>query len=756
MKIYISGLYSGPNPSSGVGVASSLRLAYPDATLIGVDYSSRSSGIHAPVFDDVWIQQPWARLNLDAYATSIRDRLEQEDAYWISCLDLEILWMAQVLGPHPRLLIPSVEALDQIAKPAVPAHRGLPVGIPPFISTTEEDWTLNSFCRRHGWKIWLKGPYYDAVQVNWWPSFLSLRTAFQTTWGTEKLFLQAHVRGLEESVSFSAYQGRLLDAVHMVKRDITPEGKTWGGRIDDPVPEFLNPLRAIVKELNWSGGAELEMIRNPAGELWLMEINPRFPAWIHGATIAGRNLAGRLVEAASGIAMSEAVPQSNEFARIVLEMPVRAGYPIPPLQEPMNGSQHHSGKYPSGMPMLAHRLQALRSRSVPEPIPPTPTAATVPASFIKDILGADLDRVETPSRILLPSTAAHSFAQLAEAARAASSPACEVRAAYSIKTNPDERLIKMAYDAGFLAEAISELEVGKALEVGFLPEQVILNGPAKAWPSQDRSQPVHAIFCDSLDELRQVVQRALGGEELAEIIGVRLRGPQLISRFGIPVVSREIFYDMIGLLRALPRHFRIGCHFHIASSNFGIGQWWRLYDSSLRCAKAIESCTDRAVECVDIGGGWFPDDFENDLMPKLGDAIRQAREALPSLRTFVLEPGRAMVQHSMAVAMRVLEVRKFQGVPQDIVVDGSIAELPLAWQFPHRILQRDRKSGEWQPMARGPARILGRLCMEDDIVAPNVQLRSDIEEGQLLAICDAGAYESSMAYTFGRGRSNGL
>jgi hypothetical protein len=33
MKIYISGLYSGTNPQPGVGIARSLRMAYPEATL---------------------------------------------------------------------------------------------------------------------------------------------------------------------------------------------------------------------------------------------------------------------------------------------------------------------------------------------------------------------------------------------------------------------------------------------------------------------------------------------------------------------------------------------------------------------------------------------------------------------------------------------------------------------------------------------------------------------------------------------------
>ena len=37
MKIYISGLYCGTNPQPGVGIARSIRAAYPDATIVGVE-----------------------------------------------------------------------------------------------------------------------------------------------------------------------------------------------------------------------------------------------------------------------------------------------------------------------------------------------------------------------------------------------------------------------------------------------------------------------------------------------------------------------------------------------------------------------------------------------------------------------------------------------------------------------------------------------------------------------------------------------
>ncbi len=47
--------------------------------------------------------------------------------------------------------------------------------------------------------------------------------------------------------------------------------------------------------------------------------------------------------------------------------------------------------------------------------------------------------------------------------------------------------------------------------------------------------------------------------------------------------------------------------------------------------------------------------------------------------------------------------------------------------------------------------MLGRLCMEHDIVASNVELPETAQVGDVLVFCDAGAYDMSMSYVFGRG-----
>src|SRR5918911_1560 len=360
MKIYISGLYSGTNPQPGIGTARSLRMAYPDATLVGVEYSNRSSGIHWADIDEMWLQRPWEELNLEAYAADIRDVLDA-GGVWISGVDLEIMWLSSVFPEgHKNLLTPSVAALKKISKPAVEAHKGLPVNIPPFISTERSDWELHAFCRQHGWRVWLKGPYYEAVRTGSWDVFERVRALLTRAWSTERLFLQAHVTGYEESVCFSAYRGELLDCVYMRKRELTEEGKTWAGDVTEVPEELAAPLRRIVRELNWTGGAELEMVRDTGGKLWLLECNPRFPAWIYGSTIAGHNLPALMVERATGVPARGGETVCEEFTRVVLEIPVRPQFPLPSLPEPFPGGIGHSLKHPSGTLALAERLHKLR------------------------------------------------------------------------------------------------------------------------------------------------------------------------------------------------------------------------------------------------------------------------------------------------------------------------------------------------------------------------------------------------------------
>ncbi|MGC2235724.1 MAG: ATP-grasp domain-containing protein [Pyrinomonadaceae bacterium] len=752
MKIYISGLYSGTNPQPGVGIARSLRQAFPQAKIVGVEYSNRCSGIHWRDFDEIWLQRPWDELNLDAHAREIRKVLDS-GALWISSIDLEIMWLASIFREgHPNLLMPPLDALNKVGKPAITAHGGLPVQIPAFVTTEISDWNLHAFCREHNWKVWLKGPYYEAVKTENWAKFEETRKVLESAWATEKLFLQSHVSGYEESIALAAYRGELLDCVYMRKRDLTEMSKTWAGDIAEVDEKILLPLRKIIREINWTGGAELEMIRDTEDNLWLLEWNPRFPAWIHGSTIAGRNLPAALVEGATGIKARETVAVAEEFTRVVLEVPVRPEFPLPPLPEPLGGKIGHSLKHPSGLIQFANRLHKLEfpNNQNGNGKLPKQESASVPATFINDLKAVNFAQMQTPASLFLKSTAAGYFQKAAALAGDLSAKDAKVNNAYSIKTNPDERLIKLALESGFFAEAISLREVKKAIDAGFKTEQIILNGPGKWWQKENLPEgALYSIFCDSIEELNRVIKGVENGELKTQFLGVRLRAPNIQSRFGIPVDTPEVFQKLIESIRKIPRECRFGVHFHMASSSLGVGQWWHLFESMLRWCGSIEALAGRVIEILDIGGGWFPEDLQKNSGEKFRKAVRIIPDFLPNVRQIFSEPGKALAQPSMAVAMQILEIRNFGKDSREVVVDGSIAELPMYFCYPHRILYKNGSG--WKTLNRGKTQFLGRLCMEHDVLASNVELPETAQVGDILVFCDAGAYDRSMSYAFGRG-----
>ena len=76
---------------------------------------------------------------------------------------------------------------------------------------------------------------------------------------------------------------------------------------------------------------------------------------------------------------------------------------------------------------------------------------------------------------------------------------------------------------------------------------------------------------------------------------------------------------------------------------------------------------------------------------------------------------------SLAASLRAATTIDMQG-HVEAVVDASIAEIPMHFWQPHRMVRKCGDTGELQPIGRGKTHLMGRLCMEHDIIASNVQL----------------------------------
>jgi len=93
----------------------------------------------------------------------------------------------------------------------------------------------------------------------------------------------------------------------MKKRALTDKGKAWAGvTIEDPA--LLAAAARLVAATNWRGPLEVEVMCGQDGKMYLIEINPRFPAWIYLSAGAGMNLPEALVKLALGEPQTDLPP----------------------------------------------------------------------------------------------------------------------------------------------------------------------------------------------------------------------------------------------------------------------------------------------------------------------------------------------------------------------------------------------------------------------------------------------------------------
>jgi hypothetical protein len=301
VRVYVSGVDGSPDPDAGVGIARSLKAAFPDCTLIAADINADSTGLLWPDFSESIVLK-----NVDDAITRCRDLGPNE--YWLSSNDMEIDALAATGFANDSILSPPRRCLDLQRKPAPELARQMNWCVPPTLDVRRGGGAVQAFLRDLSAPPWHKTYTHGAA-----------RLARHEVAVAEGL-LQAHVDGVVEVIAFAAWRGDVLGAVYLRKRQVTDLGKTWTGDLSE-VDDSLRPrLEALATETDWHGGGVLEFVRDAADTRWLIDVNPRFPAWVHGATLCGINLPGRLLAAASGRSFADEGLVRTKFSRVVVEV----------------------------------------------------------------------------------------------------------------------------------------------------------------------------------------------------------------------------------------------------------------------------------------------------------------------------------------------------------------------------------------------------------------------------------------------------
>jgi carbamoyl-phosphate synthase large subunit len=296
--VAVTGMNARPdNPGPGCAVARCLRESpLFSGRLVGLGYDTLDPGLYMREDCDAGYLLPYPAAGTDALLERIDELLATEPFNAIiPCLDAELPnFIALEAALRQRgvfLMLPERAALRQRDKDRLPELCARAAVATPAVRRVTDPRFFRELDESQGWRypLVVKGVFYDAYVVHS-PEEAELRCRqLVAAWGYPVL-AQQHVPG--EEVNLTALgdgEGGLIGPVMMKKQAVTDKGKAWAGvAIDDP--QLLAAGERLAATLRWRGPLEIEMLRDEAGVLQLIEINPRFPAWIYLSHGVGRNL----------------------------------------------------------------------------------------------------------------------------------------------------------------------------------------------------------------------------------------------------------------------------------------------------------------------------------------------------------------------------------------------------------------------------------------------------------------------------------
>jgi carbamoyl-phosphate synthase large subunit len=303
--VAVSGLHLGENAQPGPGVIRSLRDAFGERIrIVGLAYDALDSSLYAPGLLDEAFLLPYPSASPAAYL----DRLLEIDELvgldvLIPCLDAE-LPVLEHLAPalaERRLacVLPTREMLAARAKDRLPElARSLGVSTPETHQVVDAS-ALPGIANGLGYPLVIKGPFCDAEIVHGPEQAENAFRRLAAAWGLPVL-AQRFVKGEEYNVAaLGDGRGGSYGAVAMRKTIVTRLGKAWGA-VTVHEPAVIDTAERVVRGLRWRGPCEIELLKTREGRVELVEVNPRFPAWIYLTTAAGANLPLGLLRLALG------------------------------------------------------------------------------------------------------------------------------------------------------------------------------------------------------------------------------------------------------------------------------------------------------------------------------------------------------------------------------------------------------------------------------------------------------------------------
>ncbi|WP_440669558.1 diaminopimelate decarboxylase [Candidatus Pelagibacter sp. HIMB1483] len=322
---------------------------------------------------------------------------------------------------------------------------------------------------------------------------------------------------------------------------------------------------------------------------------------------------------------------------------------------------------------------------------------------------------------------------------------------FAIKSNTNLNLIKQIKKFGLGADVVSLGELILALKAGINPKKIVFSGVGKTAKelSYAIDKNILLINAESKSEIYEIERIAKLKRKKVQI-GIRLNPNtdaktlnqistgKKENKFG---VNSKLFYELVKFCKS-SKNINLKClSVHIGSQILN----HKPYEKMLKVIDKIITKTNYNFDFIDLGGGMgiaYDEESKKLNYSKYSSAIKKFLKN--KKMKIIFEPGRAIVGNTGILVSKIIYIKK-NDKKNFIIIDAAMNDLirPALYGAVHQILPSIKKNKKSKKIYE----FVGPICESTDKFSSikNFQL---LEESDIIAICDVGAYGMSLSSNY--------
>ena len=322
---------------------------------------------------------------------------------------------------------------------------------------------------------------------------------------------------------------------------------------------------------------------------------------------------------------------------------------------------------------------------------------------------------------------------------------------FSVKSNSNVKIIKEIKNLDCGADVVSKGEMMKALKAGVNPKKIVFSGVGKTYSELEYAINKNILLINVESKSELLVIEKIGKIKKKKVnIGIRLN-PNINAKtlkqistgresdkFG---VAEKEFLKLVQYSK-LSKFLKLKClSVHIGSQILS----HKPYEKMLKVVDKLIKKSNHLFEFIDLGGGMGISYEKNNkkLNFKIYNSLINKFLKKNNCK-IIFEPGRSIIGNAGILISKIIYIKKNKN-KNFVILDAAMNDLmrPALYGAKHQIIPSIKNKKNLNKIFE----FVGPICESTDKFL-TINKFQKIKEGDVLIICDSGAYGMSLSSNY--------